>query len=95
MIGALITLMLIAVGLLHFMPVLSERRAQQAHLHQLMAEVEQERQGLALNKHFEDLLKLDPEFAALIARDRLDLMHPGEKIYRFYPMRTEQAQQRR
>ena len=93
--GLLIALMLVALGALYFTPVLSERRAQQSRLNQLMAEVEQESQALARNLRDEKLLRHDPESAALLARDRLDLMRAGETIFRFVPPRTDQAPMRR
>ena len=87
----LILLIVAALGALRFSPVLSERRALQTRLSELTAEVEQERQLLARNLRDEKLLKVDPEFAAIFARDRLDLMAEGETIYRFSPPRVEQA----
>lgn len=79
----LILLVVAALAALRFSPVLTERRALQTRLSELTAEVEQERQLLARNLRDEKLLKVDPEFAAIFARDRLDLMAEGETIYRF------------
>ena len=49
---------------------------------------------LARNTREAELLKLDPEYAGLIARDRLDLMKEGETIYRFDPPRGLKAKMR-
>jgi cell division protein FtsB len=44
--------------------------------------VEKSKETLNRNLREETLLKLDPEYVGLIARDRLDLMKEGETIYR-------------
>ncbi len=93
----LITLMLLALAALiayRFTPEISKRRNQQARLDQLKAEVENERQLVALNTSEEELLKHDPDYAGLVARDRLDLMKEGETIYRFDPVRLEKSKVR-
>jgi cell division protein FtsB len=40
----------------------------------------------------EKLLRLDPEFISLIARDRLDLMKEGETIFRVDPLKPARSQ---
>ncbi|HEX8294848.1 MAG TPA: septum formation initiator family protein [Chthoniobacteraceae bacterium] len=64
------------------MPEIGKRREQQARVDDLKSQVEKEKQILARNVREENLLKHDPEYVGLIARDRLDLMKEGEKIYR-------------
>ena len=49
---------------------------------ELLTLVEKEKAILNRNLREENLLKLDPEYVGLIARDRLDLMGDGETIYR-------------
>jgi cell division protein FtsB len=46
---------------------------------------------LVLQRHLheENLLKHDPEYVGIIARDRLDLMKDGETVYRI-PAATAQ-----
>jgi cell division protein FtsB len=73
-----------------FLPEVSAHREQQARLEQLKAEVEREQQLLARNLREDELLKHDPEYIGLIARDRLDLMKEGETIYRMEQPRPEQ-----
>jgi cell division protein FtsB len=81
---------LAAVGY-RFLPEISKRREQSARLEQLKAAVEQERRTLARNLLEEDLLKHDPEYVALMARDKIDLMKPGETIFRFEAAPTRKA----
>jgi cell division protein FtsB len=45
-------------------------------------DLEQQKMQLARYEREEMLLRRDPEYAGLIARDKLDLMKEGETIYR-------------
>ena len=72
---------LTAIGY-RMLPEIGKRREQQARVDELKAQVEREKQILARNTREENLLKHDPEYVGLIARDRLDLMREGETIYR-------------
>ena len=65
------------------LPEIGKRREQQARRAELRRQVEKKKQGLASNLRGENLLKHDPEYVGLIARDRLDLADPKETIYRF------------
>ncbi len=60
----------------------------------LKAEVEQERQKLVLNMRIEELLKHDPEYVSMIARDRLEMMKEGETIYRIEAPRPDKGKMR-
>jgi cell division protein FtsB len=91
---ALIALTVVALVAFRFTPEISKRRVQQAILEGLKAEVEKEQQLLARLTREEELLKHDPEYAGLIARDRLDLMKEGETIYRLDPPRGQKANMR-
>ena len=64
------------------LPEIGKRKEQQARVEELKAIVDKEKQALVRNLREENLLKLDPEYVGLIARDRLDLMREGETIYR-------------
>ena len=64
------------------LPEIGKRKEQQARVEELKAVVDKEKQALVRNLREENLLKLDPEYVGLIARDRLDLMREGETIYR-------------
>ena len=66
-------------------PELGKERDQDARIETLRMEVEQQKQLLARQTRAEQLLRNDPEYAGLIARDRLDLMKPGETIFRIEP----------
>ena len=87
----LILLVLGAIAAYHFLPEVSKRRDQQARVEQLKLEVDQQRQLLIRNTRIEELLKHDPEYVGLIARDRLDLMKEGETIYRIEPPKPDKA----
>ena len=90
----LIVLTVGAIAAYHFIPEVSKRRDQQALVDQLKLEVEKQRQLLVRNTRAEELLKHDPEYVGLIARDRLDLMKEGETINRFEPQRPEKGKMR-
>jgi cell division protein FtsB len=90
----LIFLVLGSVAAYHFIPEVSKRRDQQARVDQLKLEVEQQRQLLIWNTRIEELLRLDPEYVGLIARDRLDLMKEGETIYRIDPIKPDKSKMR-
>lgn len=87
--------MLGAIAAYHFLPEVSKRRDQQARVEQLKLEVEQQRQLLVRNTRNEELLKHDPEYVGLIARDRLDLMKEGETIYRIDPVKPDRSTMKR
>ena len=68
-----------------FLPEVSKRREQQLQIEALHAKVDEQRMRLARNLREEALLKNDPEYIGIIARDKLDLMKEGEMIYRIDP----------
>lgn len=68
-----------------FLPLVKERDRQQHYLQTLKQEVDQER---ALNNKQSKkltLLQNDPAYTEILARDKLDLMKPGETIFRMEP----------
>jgi len=89
-----IVLTVAAVVGFHFLPQVSARREQEARLNRLKAEVEREQQLLTRNLREEDLLKHDPEYIGVVARDRLDLMKEGETIYRIEPPKPDKSKMR-
>ncbi len=91
----LILLVLAMIAAYRFLPEISKRRDQQTHVDRLKAEVERERQVLTRNLRLEELLKHDPEYVATVARDKLDLMKPGEFIYRLPSTVPDISQMRR
>ena len=78
-----------------FLPAVKEGKEHDAKIEQLKGEVEQERSKLARYQREEKLLRLDPEYLSIIARDRLDLMKDGETIYRIDPPKPSPSQMKR
>ena len=75
-----------------FLPEVKKRKEHDALIEQLKSEIEQERMKLARHEREEKLLRLDPEYISVIARDRLDLMKEGETIYRIDPPKPSPSQ---
>ena len=90
----LIVLVVAMIAAYRFLPEVSKRRDQQTRVDQLKTDVERERQINVRNTRIEELLKHDPEYVGLVARDRLDLMKEGETIYRMEPVRPDKARMR-
>jgi cell division protein FtsB len=74
-----------------FLPEVSKRKEQRMRIEGLKDEVDKQRMLLARNQREEYLLRHDPEYVGLIARDRLDLMKEGEMIYRIDPPKPDAA----
>jgi len=82
MVVATIILALCVGAVVAFLPILNQRKAQAQRLEQLRAEVARQEALITKNSRAVELLKSDPEYIETIARDRLDLMKPGETIFR-------------
>ena len=80
--ATLIVLTVMAGIVYRFLPEGSKRREQLARVEELKMQIEKEEQRLARNTREAEMLVRDPAFIDLIARDRLDLMKEGEKVYR-------------
>jgi cell division protein FtsB len=65
-----------------FLPLVKERQRQQHALQTLKQQVEQERATYNKQSKRLTLLQNDPAYTELLARDKLDLMKPGETIFR-------------
>ena len=65
-----------------FLPLLRERQKQQRALQTLKEQVEQERTVLNKRTRMLNLLQSDQSYLELLARDKLDMMKPGETIFR-------------
>lgn len=77
----------IAVGVLipllyQSLPVVKEKAVQDVKIAKMESELEQARQLNARRAREVHLIQNDPEYAGIIARDRLDLMKEGETIFR-------------
>jgi cell division protein FtsB len=71
-----------------FVPLLKGAHEQMAREDDLRAEIQKQRDLLAVHTREVDLLKNDPTYIETIARDRLDMMKEGETIYRIDPIPT-------
>ena len=71
-----------------FMPEVTKRKAAATKIEELNAKIDLERMKLANLQRQEFLLRNSRDYVALIARDKLDLMEPGETIYRFDEQRA-------
>jgi cell division protein FtsB len=74
-----------------FLPEVAQRKVQAARIESLKAQVEMEQMKLARNQREENLLRRDPEYIGILARDRLELMREGETIYRIDPPKPNPA----
>jgi cell division protein FtsB len=75
--------MAITLPLCHsFLPEFDKQRELDVRVDDLKAAIEHQRLVLQRHQHEENLLKHDPDYVGMIARDRLDLMKEGETVYR-------------
>ncbi|MEO7933524.1 MAG: septum formation initiator family protein [Chthoniobacterales bacterium] len=81
-IGLLVVLFIIGM-LACFYPALKARAEQKTALAKIKADVEAAQ--ILNQKNLREVARLrnDPEYLGLIARDKLELMKPGETIFRF------------
>ena len=68
-----------------FLPLVKEQQRQQHALQALKQQVEQEKINYNKQSKKLTLLQNDPAYTELLARDKLDLMKPGETIFRMDP----------
>ncbi len=68
-----------------FLPLVKEQQRQQHALQGLKQQVEQEKINYNKQTKKLTLLQSDPAYIELLARDKLDLMKPGETIFRMDP----------
>ena len=88
---AAIILVICAAGALAFIPIMKQRGLQTSQIERLQADLAKQKAILARRTREADLLKSDPEYIETIARDRLDMMKPGETIIRLEPARSPAA----
>jgi cell division protein FtsB len=65
-----------------FLPLIKERQKQQSTVQALKESVAGERALYNKQSKKLSLLQTDPNYLELLARDKLDLMKPGETIFR-------------
>ena len=68
-----------------FVPEVDKRKKAAARIEELNAQIDDQRLKLAHLQRTEFLLRNNPEYVAMIARDGLELMAPDETIYRLDP----------
>ena len=68
-----------------FLPLSKKRAQSQVEIDKLQAQVNDQKMMLARQTREVNLLKTDPAFLEIKARDRLDLMKEGETIFRLEP----------
>ena len=68
-----------------FLPLVKEQQRQKHALQALKQQVEQEKANYNKQSKKLTLLQNDPTYIELLARDKLDLMRPGETIFRMDP----------
>jgi cell division protein FtsB len=78
----LIVVTALAVVVYRFLPETGRRRAHAETIAALSDRVEKQQQQLQRARREAELLTRDPAYLELIARDRLDLVKEGEKVYR-------------
>ncbi|MGC3991144.1 MAG: septum formation initiator family protein [Chthoniobacteraceae bacterium] len=69
-------------AVLYFLPEVRYLRDMKSRRDTLQTEKETKSAEVKKNHRVEELLKNDPEYVETIARDKLDLMKPGETIIR-------------
>ena len=74
-----------------FLPEVKKRKEAEMRNEELRTRIEDGRMELAHLELQEKLLKTDPEYVGIIARDHLDLMDKGETIYRLDPPKNATA----
>ena len=66
-----------------FLPRFKQLRQSRAEIDSLQQQVNEQKVLFAKNSREVNLLKTDPAYLETLARDRLDLMKPGETVVRF------------
>jgi len=78
-----VAVLLVIVSL--FLPLSKKRAQSQVEIDRLQAQVNDQKTLLARQTREVNLLKTDPAYLEIMARDRLDLMKEGETIFRLEP----------
>ena len=85
----LVLLAVIILLVCWFLPLVREERKEQSALQALKEQVAHERTLLNRQSKKLNLLQNDRSYLEMLARDKLDLMKPGETIFRMEPMSPE------
>lgn len=90
LIGAICLAFAVAAGII-FIPILKKRAEANEQIAHLQEKIAKQKTILSRRSREVELLKNDPEYIELIARDRLDVMKEGETIIRLEPTRPSGA----
>ncbi len=94
LVGLVVLAALITVACL-FLPLLDDREDQTSKVEALQTKIDEQRRDLQRHEREVKLLQNDPEYIELKARDSLEQMKPGEKIFRFDPPPPDTSEFRR
>ena len=72
-----------------FLPLVREEQKEQSALQALKEQVTHEREALNKQSKKLNLLQNDRGYIEMLARDKLDLMKPGETIFRLEPIQED------
>ncbi len=81
----LIVLAIFTVIGVMFIPEIQRHRQERAALQKLESEVQERETALAARTRELQLIRNDPAYVEVLARDKLDLMKEGETIFRIDP----------
>ncbi len=92
LVKALILVAVVALIIGAFIPELKREREETARLDQLKLDIDKQKSLLTRRTREVDLLQHDPGYMETLARDRLDMMKPGETIYRIEPQQPDKTE---
>ena len=78
----LVVLAALAISGLFFVPEIQRHREERAEIRRLESEIQLQELVLAERTRELQLLRTDPAYVEVLARDKLDLMKEGETIFR-------------
>ena len=85
-VASAIVLLVVATLAIRYLPETSKRNEIQSDIQVLEAKVAEKRALLKRHEREERLLRTNPEYLSMVAREKLDLMQEGETIFRFDPL---------
>jgi len=84
--AAAIVLLVVGTLAVRYLPETTRRNDIQNEIQVLEAKVAERRAVLKRHEREERLLRTNPEYLSMVARERLDLMQEGETLFRFDPL---------
>lgn len=86
-VASAIVLLVVTTLAIRYLPETNRRNEMQAQILDLEAKLAERKAVLQRHEREERLLRTNPEYLSLIARDRLDLKEEGETLFRFEPLK--------